>query len=311
VNHIDKQSLRQPWWRTFLLGFVFLITAVAFWLLATVPLGWSQQALLGGSCLVLAVLIKRFSTSGKMTLVLSMLSIFSTFRYAYFRVWQTYMYLSVNWSEARVLDLVFVFALLGAELYAFLILFLGFFQTIRPLNRRPVTLPEDPGAWPSVDVFIPTYNEPLDVVRATVLSALSMDWPAKAIKVFLLDDGKRNEFREFAESCGCQYIVRPNNKHAKAGNINHALAKTNGEYVVIFDCDHIPTRSFLQVAMGWFLQDPKLGMLQTPHHFYSPDPFERNLGIFRKIPNEGALFYGVIQDGSDFWNGTFYLAPVP
>ena len=46
--------------------------------------------------------------------------------------------------------------------------------------------------------------------------------------------------------------------------------------------------------------------MQTPHHFYSPDPFERNLGQFRKMPNEGELFYGIVQDGNDFWNATFF-----
>ena len=80
----------------------------------------------------------------------------------------------------------------------------------------------------------------------------------------------------------------------------------NSPYVAIFDCDHVPTRSFLQMTMGWLLRDPKLAMLQTPHHFYSPDPFERNLGQFRIIPNEGELFYGIVQDGNDFWNATFF-----
>ena len=79
-----------------------------------------------------------------------------------------------------------------------------------------------------------------------------------------------------------------------------------GEFVAIFDCDHIPTRSFLQVSIGWFLRDPKLAMLQTPHVFFSPDPFEKNLGTFRTTPNEGELFYGLIQDGNDLWNATFF-----
>jgi cellulose synthase (UDP-forming) len=60
------------------------------------------------------------------------------------------------------------------------------------------------------------------------------------------------------------------------------------------------------VTLGWFVRDKKLGMLQTPHHFYSPDPFERNLSQFRVIPNEGELFYGIVQDGNDFWNATFF-----
>ena len=60
------------------------------------------------------------------------------------------------------------------------------------------------------------------------------------------------------------------------------------------------------MTIGWFLADRKLGMLQTPHHFYSPDPFERNLGTYGRVPNEGELFYGLVQDGNDFWNATFF-----
>ncbi|RYF66639.1 MAG: glycosyltransferase, partial [Comamonadaceae bacterium] len=74
----------------------------------------------------------------------------------------------------------------------------------------------------------------------------------------------------------------------------------------IFDCDHIPTRSFLQIAMGWFGREPKLSMVQLPHYFFSADPFERNLDTFGTVPNEGELFYGLIQDGNDLWNATFF-----
>ena len=69
--------------------------------------------------------------------------------------------------------------------------------------------------------------------------------------------------------------------------------------MAIFDADHVPTRSFLQLTMGWFERDVNLALLQTPQHFYSPDPFERNLGQFRNIPSENELFYGVVQDGND------------
>jgi len=74
----------------------------------------------------------------------------------------------------------------------------------------------------------------------------------------------------------------------------------------LFDSDHVPNRAFLQLTLGWFLIDPKLALLQTPHHFYSPDPFERNLQGGDSIPNEGLLFYGLIQDGNDLWNAAFF-----
>jgi cellulose synthase (UDP-forming) len=143
-------------------------------------------------------------------------------------------------------------------------------------------------------------------VQDTVLAALSMDYPRDRFRVYVLDDGRRPEFKAFAEAAGALYITRTDNKHAKAGNLNNALGLTDGELVCIFDADHIPTRAFLQVTVGWFQADPRLALLQTPHHFYSPDPVQRNLRTVKDVPDEGALFYGVVQPGNDFWNAAFF-----
>ena len=110
----------------------------------------------------------------------------------------------------------------------------------------------------------------------------------------------------FAADVGVGYITRNDNKHAKAGNLNHAMTLTQGELICVFDCDHVATRVFLQATVGGFLKDPMLALVQTPHYFYSPDPFERNLSVGRNIPNEGMLFYGPIQQGNDNWNATFF-----
>ena len=208
--------------------------------------------------------------------------------------------------RAGSLDAFFICLLLLAECYAFVVLLLGYLQMLWPLRRAPVPLPDDPEQWPAVDLLIPTHDEPLSVVRFTALAAMNIDWPAEKLNVYILDDGRRDEFRAFAEEAGIGYMSRDSNEHAKAGNINYALQRVNSPFVAVFDCDHVPTRSFLQLTMGWFLRDQKLAMLQTPHHFYSPDPFERNLDQFRTIPNEDELFYGVVQDGNDFWNATFF-----
>ncbi len=125
-------------------------------------------------------------------------------------------------------------------------------------------------------------------------------WPKDKLNIYILDDGKRDSFRDFAQEVGVHYLRRPTNEHAKAGNINYALQRSQGEFVAIFDCDHIPARAFFQLTMGLFLKDPKLALIQTPHTtFFSPDPFERNLANFRDVPNEGNLFYGLIQDGNE------------
>jgi cellulose synthase (UDP-forming) len=283
-----------------------LASAAIFIFLAVLPLPWMQQAVLGLLTLLMAMALARSSDSYLVTLTLMMMSMFCTFRYGYWRISQTVHFFQDPASHWTWLDAFFIMSLILAESYAFFILFLGYFQTIWPLRRAPVELPENTDEWPHIDVLIPTYNESLDVVRFTALGALNMDWPADKMHVYILDDGRREEFKQFAFEAGIGYKIRPDNKHAKAGNINAALKSLTSPLVAIFDCDHVPTRSFLQMTVGWFLRDPKLAMLQTPHHFYSPDPFERNLGQFRVIPNEGELFYGIVQDGNDFWNASFF-----
>ncbi|QYY34197.1 UDP-forming cellulose synthase catalytic subunit (plasmid) [Cupriavidus pinatubonensis] len=275
-----------------------LFGLVLFLIIVTVPLDFWQQAGFALSCYLIAVVLSK--TRGHLaTLMLVVLSLAASSRYMYWRVTDTVAFDS--W-----VDLAFGAGLLAAELYAFVVLLLGYFQTAWPLQRKPMPMPRDLADWPTVDIFIPTYNEPLSVVKPTVFAAMSLDWPRDKINVYVLDDGRRDEFRQFCEEVGVKHITRDNNRHAKAGNINAALAHTTGEYVAIFDCDHIPTRSFLQVCMGWFLNDSKLAMLQTPHYFFSPDPFEKNLRTFQDVPNEGELFYGLVQDGNDFWDATFF-----
>jgi len=284
------------------MGWVRLLVGAAAGVLLvlaiTVNLDAQQQFLFGALCFLAALALHR--VAGRLaTLAIVMLSVTVSLRYMYWRVTDTLGFVDP-------LDMAFGYGLLAAELYALCVMLLSYFQTCWPLQRKPLPMPADVAHWPTVDIFIPTYNEPLDVVRQSVLTALSLDWPADKFRVYVLDDGRRDDFRAFCEEAGAGYLTRSDNRHAKAGNINAALARTHGEYVAIFDCDHIPTRSFLQICMGWFLKDPKLAMLQTPHVFFSPDPFERNLETFRTVPNEGELFYGVVQDGNDLWNATFF-----
>ena len=275
-----------------------IVSGLFFWLTMSIPWSMGWQALYAVGVFSLTLYLRRF-TGTLFTIMMIVFSINASSRYLYWRYTET---LSLDsWQDA-----IFGVALVVAEMYAWIVLILGYVQTIWPLRRKPEPMPDDVSLWPTVDLFIPTYNESLKVVRPTILAAMAIDWPRGKLNICLLDDGRREEFREFASSVGVTYLTRENNIHAKAGNLNAALEKTSGEFVAIFDCDHIPARSFLQMSMGWFLRDPKMGMIQTPHHFLSPDPFERNLGTFRRVPNEGELFYGLIQDGNDLWNATFY-----
>jgi len=283
------------------LGWVLLgLAGVACLLLVVVtPLDLRAQLLLGSGVFLAALLLGWSSQGNVVSLALVLVSLTVSTRYLFWRLTATLL-------PERSLESALSFVLFGAELYAYAMLLLGYLQLLGRMPRKPEPLPADPSTWPTVDVYIPTYSEPLEVVRTTVLAAKALDWPAEKLRIFLLDDGRRGAFRSFAAAAGVGYIVRPDNQHAKAGNLNHALGKTRGEYIAIFDCDHVPTRSFLQVCMGWFIKDPRMALVQTPHHFYSPDPFERNLGLFKKLPSEGELFYGLIQPSIDLWNASFF-----
>lgn len=301
MGELTRHWLLHPsFWGNRLVKYAALLMAafLAFVVIQT-PLSLGQQLAFAAIAFSTAYILNRLSAGRWVTLVLMCISVIASLRYMYWRVSATLGF--EHWMDAA-----FGYGLLMAEFFALTVMLLGYFQTAWPLRRKPVMLPSDIDEWPAVDLYIPTYNEPLKVVQQTVLAALSQDWPADRLRIYVLDDGRRPEFRAFCEEAGVGYLTRSDNKHAKAGNINAALAQTKGEFIAIFDCDHIPTRSFLQICMGWFLKDPKLAMLQTPHVFFSPDPFEQNLEVFHSVPNEGQLFYGLVQDGNDLWNASFF-----
>lgn len=259
----------------------------------------SQKQYIFGLLSIGVLFLMGFSKKRSVSVIMVVMSVLLSTRYMYFRLTQT---LHFNSEIETILGM----GLFLAEVYVWVMLLLSYLQTVWPLKREIVPLPDDMSQWPTVDVYIPTYNEPLDVVRDTVLAAQCIDYPRDKMNIYLLDDGKRREFAVFAADVGVGYITRNDNNHAKAGNLNHAMKLTQGELITVFDCDHVATRIFLQATVGGFLKDPKLALVQTPHYFYSPDPFERNLSVGRNIPNEGTLFYGPIQQGNDNWNATFF-----
>jgi len=289
--------------------FRFVVTCASLFLLfqfVSVYLSWPKQVAVGGISILLVIVLNRSSKSRVVTVALMLMSLAATLRYGWWRIDMIAQYFSDETNHRITIDAVLMLILLTAEAYTIFIMVLGFMQTVAPLERKPIPLPVDETKWPHVDVLIPTYNEPLSLVRYTALAAINMDYPPRKLHVAILDDGTREDFRLFCEEAGIGYVTREKHNHAKAGNINHALETMDSPLVTIFDCDHVPTRSFLQVTVGWFLADETLAMLQTPHFFYSADPFERNLLQYKTIPNEGELFYGVIQDGNDLWNATFF-----
>lgn len=191
---------------------------------------------------------------------------------------------------------------------------LQLFLMLRVKNRQReadfLTLQVLDGSFhPSVDILIPTYDEPEFIVRRTIIGCQAIDYTNK--NIYLLDDTRRPEMKQLALDLGCEYMTRPNNLHAKAGNLNHSIPKTNGELLVIFDADFVPTKNFLIRTVGFF-QNEKIGLVQTPQSFYNIDPIARNLGLENVLAPEEEVFYRQIQPirdaaGSVVCSGTSFV----
>lgn len=155
---------------------------------------------------------------------------------------------------------------------------------------------------PLVDIFIPTYNEPIEVLEKTIIGAANLDYPN--VRVFVLDDGKRDWLRQFCKQENVEYITRDNNQHAKAGNMNNGLKYASGDFVCIFDADFVPHRNFIKRTIGFF-DDPTIGIVQTPQHFFNKDPVQTNLGIDKEWPDEQRLFFDKMAECRDAWDVAF------
>ena len=150
---------------------------------------------------------------------------------------------------------------------------------------------------PSVDILIPTYNEPSFILKRTIIGCQAINYANK--KIYLLDDTKRPEIKQLAKELNCEYIIRPDNNYAKAGNLNYALTQTKGKLIAVFDADFVPTNNFLTRTVGFF-QNEKMALVQTNQNFYNHDPIARNLGLETVLTEEVEIFsryYQLLRDG--------------
>lgn len=225
-------------------------------------------------------------------------------RYLDWRLFSTVLPVKGHWYEIGWVWICFTIEMLA--IFDALILYLAFLRTS---DRRAEAdcyeaelraLPQD--ALPSVDIYIPTYDESMEVLEKTLTGALCLDYPN--YKTWVLDDGRRPWLRAFCETKGIGYLNRPDNSHAKAGNINHALTKTNADFVAIFDADFIPQRNFLIRTVGFFA-DASIGIVQVPHAFYNYDPMQASLGLQKALPDDQRFFFEAVMPSRDGWNAAF------
>jgi cellulose synthase (UDP-forming) len=210
-----------------------------------------------------------------------------------------YLVWRIGWSGEGANPVAFAL-LLVTEIYGLWALgILTWFSWSRPETLRPETTPGR-----KVDVYVCTYDEPAEVIMATLAGCRALTYPHTT---YLLDDGRREEMRELAELAGAEYMTRPDNSHAKAGNINAALPRTGGELILILDADHVPMPDALDATVGYF-DDERMAIVQTPHDFFNHDSAQH----YNAGRHEQSLFYRVICPGKDrhgaaYWCGSAAL----
>lgn len=207
-------------------------------------------------------------------------------------------YITWRWTSSLNMNMWWIAVPLAlAETYSFLDSIL-FGATVWRLRERGAAPPPPKDA--TVDVFITTYNEDVELVMATALAAKAIRHPHTT---WILDDGARPEMQTAAEGAGIGYLTRSADwinrpRHAKAGNLNNALFATQGEFLLILDADQIPSPDILDKTLGWF-RDPEVALVQTPQYF-------TNVTEADPLGSQAPLFYGPIQQGKDGWNAAFF-----
>ena len=226
-------------------------------------------------------------------------------------LWRSFSTLNLNDPVEGIFSLTLLFmellAMAGGALQMLLLLTVK--DRDREANRYSLAMKES-GYNPSVDILIPTYNEPDFILKRTVIGCQALDYDNK--QIYLLDDTRRQSVKQLAQELGCHYITRSDNSFAKAGNLNNALRKTDGELVAVFDADFVPTTNFLKRTVGFFQKD-KIALVQTPQSFYNSDPIAHNLGLQNVLTSEEEVFYRHLQPikdgaGSVVCAGTSFVA---
>lgn len=248
--------------------------------------------------------LNRYNTVARTGAIL--ISLFFAWRYMSWRILYTLppVGLTFDFALGFVFIVVELLSMTGASIALF------FLTRTRDRSREA----DDNIAWlkslsrpPLTDILICTVNEEKAILERTMIGALGIDYPN--YRVWVCDDGRRQWLKEMCDELGCGYITRDENRNAKAGNINNALRylstlDTRPDFVAILDADFVPKKEFLTRTLA-LMREPDVGVVQTPQHFYNPDPIQKNLSLSRVWPDEQRYFFDIVMASKDAWGGAF------
>jgi cellulose synthase (UDP-forming) len=257
-----------------------------------------------GACLAILPMLRRDSTIAR--LLMTGMSVALLIRYFVWRVTQTLP------PPGLTADSLVGYPFMLAEAASLLAVCLSLLFLSRTIDRSAdakggIKRAAAAAPAPLVDVFICTYNEEKAILERTIIGATGLKHDN--YRVWVLDDGKRLWLKRLTEELGCHYLTRPDNRHAKAGNINHALRHVAGlqnkpEFVAILDADFVPMPEFLTRTTS-LMADKTVGVVQTPQHFINADPIQSNLSATEVWPDEQRFFFDILMPAKDAWGVAF------
>ena len=240
-NKTEPAEPKPARFSTWLLGVSGVLTVAGFLYVCSVQVSLKNQMMLGWAFVILILLVKKAPGANRQLqrVFIVLLCLYLAGRYWFFRTNDTLFY-------TGAFDVAGMILLYMAECYAILIFVLSMFVNVSPLKRKPVPIHLDDPDLPTVDVFIPTYSEPEEMVAITATAAAQMDYPREKLNIYILDDGATHQKRmdpdparavralqrhetlkNLAAFLEISYTTRGKNDHAKAGNLNQALLRTS------------------------------------------------------------------------------------
>ena len=176
------------------------------------------------------------------------------------------------WSHllAKIILVIYGLCLLLIFLYSLLQLSLSIaYRRTRGMRASEVTPLFDITNAPKVTIQLPMYNE-LYVAERIIETVAAFDYPQDKFEIQVLDDSTdetkdviANKVAEIQKTgVNIKHIHRTDRTGYKAGALDDAMDRVEGEFIGIFDSDFVPEKDFLLRTMPFF-QDPNIGVVQT------------------------------------------------
>ena len=165
----------------------------------------------------------------------------------------------------------------------------------------------DEKEYPLVATQLPMYNEKTVAVRV-IEAAAAMDYPRNKHEIQVLDDSN-DETIDYVDQTVARLkeqgvlisvIRRTDRVGFKAGALQYGLEFTNAEFVAIFDADFVPPRDFLKKSIAFFINRPKLGLVQGRWgHLNSTS------SLITRGQAMGIDGHFMVEQAARSWNGLF------